>query len=111
MENLAHYSAILERLIADEAERVSTATDVEVCVICDPVRHHYQLLYLGWQGVKRVFSPLIHLRLHNGKVWIEQDGTEDGIATRLLAAGIPREAIVLAFYSLQKRQYTEFAVA
>lgn len=111
MENLAHYSAILERIIADEAERVSTSTDVEVCVLCDPVRHHYQLLYVGWQGVKRVFSPLIHLRLHNGKVWIEQDGTEEGIATRLLAAGIPREEIVLAFYSPQKRPYTEFAVA
>ena len=111
MEKLTHYSAILARLIADEADRASTATDVEVCVICDPVRHHYQLLYLGWQGITRVFSPLIHLRLHNGKVWIEQDGTEEGIATRLLDAGIPREEIVLAFYSPHKRQYTEFAVA
>lgn len=111
MEKLTHYSAILERLIADEAERVSTSTDVEVCVICDPVRYQYQLLYLGWQGAKRVFSPLIHLRLHNGKVWIEQDVTEEGIATRLLAAGIPREDIVLAFCSPQKRQYMEFAVA
>lgn len=111
MEKLTHYSAILERLIAGEAERVSTSTDVEVCIICDPVRQQYQLLYVGWQGVKRVFSPLIHLRLHNGKVWIEQDGTEEGIATRLLAAGVPREDIVLAFYSPEKRRYSEFAVA
>lgn len=111
MEKVAHYSAILERMIADEAERVSTMSDLEICVICDTVRHHYQLLYIGWQGVRRIFSPIIHVRIHNGKVWIEQDGTEDGIATRLLAAGIPREEIVLAFYSPQKRPFTEFAVA
>jgi len=111
MEKLARHSAILTQLIAQEAQRVSTHPEIEVCQICDPVRHHYQLLYLGWQGVKRVFTPMIHLRLHNGKVWVEQDGTEDGVANHLLAAGIPREEIVLAFYSPQKRPYTEFAVA
>jgi hypothetical protein len=37
--------------------------------------------------------------------------TEEGIATRLRDAGIPREESVLAFYAPQKRQYTEFAVS
>jgi hypothetical protein len=111
MENVAHFSAILERIIAEEAARVSTHPDVEVCQVCDLVRHHYQLLYLGWQGVNRVFTPMIHLRIHNGKVWVEHDGTEEGVATQLLAAGIPRDAIVLAFYSPNKRPFTEFAVA
>lgn len=111
MEKIAYYSAILERLLADEAERASTQTDLEVCVVCDTARHHYQLLYLGWQGINRVFSPLIHARIHNGKIWIEQDGTEDGVATRLLELGLTKEEIVLAFYSPQKRPFTEFAAA
>jgi hypothetical protein len=111
MEKIAHYSSILMRIIAEEAARVSTHPDVEVCQVCDPVGHQYQLLYLGWQGIKRVFTPMIHLRIHTGKVWIEQDGTEEGVATQLLAAGISREEIVLAFYSPQKRPFTEFAVA
>jgi hypothetical protein len=111
MEKLSHYSTIIERILANEAERVSTAAELEVCVICDPVRGHYQLLYLGWHGGCRVFSPLIHIRLHKGKVWIEQDGTEEGVANQLLATGIPREEIVLAFYSPEKRLFTEFAAA
>lgn len=111
MEKIAHYSALLTRVIEDEAQRVSTSADIEVCVLCDPVHHQYQLLYLGWQGGKRIFTPMIHLRIRNDKVWVEQDGTEDGVATRLLEAGVPHEEIVLAFYSPQKRQYTEFAVA
>ena len=111
MENIAQYSALLTQIIAEEAERVSTHTNLEICQICDPVRHHYQLLYLGWQDLRRVFSPMIHLRIHNGKIWIEQDGTEEGVATQLLAAGIPHDAIVLAFHSPHKRPFTEFAAA
>ena len=43
--------------------------------------------------------------------WIQQDGTEDGIATDLMVAGIPKERIVLGFKRPESRKYTEFAVA
>ncbi|MBV7334508.1 XisI protein [Chloroflexi bacterium TSY] len=46
-----------------------------------------------------------------GKIWIEIDWTEEGIATELVAAGVPKEDIVLAFHHPSMRQYTEFAVA
>jgi len=49
--------------------------------------------------------------LHNNKIYIEEDLTEDGIATNLLVAGVPREDIVLAFHPPEMRPYTEFAVA
>ncbi|MCS6889763.1 MAG: XisI protein [Chloroflexus sp.] len=47
----------------------------------------------------------------NGKIWGEADNTDQEIVRQLLDAGIPRESIVLAFYSPQKRAYNEFAVA
>jgi hypothetical protein len=47
----------------------------------------------------------------DGKIWIQRDGTEHGIANELLAAGIPRQRIVLGFQSRNVRPYTEFAVA
>lgn len=56
------------------------------------------------------FYTDIHLQIINGKIWIQRDGTEDGIATDLLAAGIPKEQIVLAFKPEHIRPYTEFAV-
>ncbi len=49
--------------------------------------------------------------MHNGKIWVEADNTNQAIVQRLLDAGIPKESIVLAFYSPQKRPFTEFAVA
>ncbi|GAB1544880.1 hypothetical protein NUACC21_75560 [Scytonema sp. NUACC21] len=44
------------------------------------------------------------------KIWIEEDWTEDGVATDFLQKGIAPEEIVLAFHPPHVRQYTEFAV-
>ena len=45
------------------------------------------------------------------KVWIQHDGTEDGIAYELEAAGIPKERIVLAYRSLERRKLNEYAIS
>jgi XisI protein len=39
----------------------------------------------------------LHIDIIENKLWIEHDGTEDGLAYELMAAGIPQEYIVLAF--------------
>ncbi|USR93219.1 XisI protein [Phormidium yuhuli AB48] len=44
------------------------------------------------------------------KVWIHQDGLEDGIADELLNAGIPQDKIVLGFHHPDLRPYTGFAI-
>lgn len=56
-------------------------------------------------------SNIVHVDLRGDKVWIQNDNTEEGIATDLLAAGIPSENIVLGFRLPEVRQHTEFAVS
>ncbi len=46
----------------------------------------------------------------NGKIWIQHDGTESGIADELEEAGIPKNKIVLGFRSPDVRKYTGYAV-
>lgn len=45
------------------------------------------------------------------KVWIKYDDTEEGVATDLVNAGIPKKNIVLGFRHPKIRQHTGFAVA
>jgi XisI protein len=47
----------------------------------------------------------------NDKIWIHCDDTEDGVATELVAAGIPASDIVLAFHPADVRSYTGYAIA
>jgi len=56
-----------------------------------------------WESLE----PLDAWLAKHGKVWIEEDWTEEGISKDLVAAGIPPEDIVLAFHSPEPRLLTE----
>ncbi|MFM6201853.1 MAG: element excision factor XisI family protein, partial [Dolichospermum sp.] len=45
------------------------------------------------------------------KIWIQYDDTEEGIANDLIAAGVPKEDIVLGFRHPRIRPFTNFAVS
>ena len=64
---------------------------------------------VGWDG-RRVHGCLAHVDLIDGKIWIQRDGTEDGLARDFEAAGVPKDRIVLAFRSPGIRRYTGYAV-
>ena len=84
--------------------------DVDRQTIFDTDRDHYQLVYAGWKNRDRRYSCLFHLDIKDGKIWIEHDGTEIGIADELVKLGVPKEDIVLAFHEPLVRQYTGFAI-
>ncbi len=62
-------------------------------------------------GDKYLHATPIHIDLIQEKIWIQYDDTEEGVATDLLEAGIPREDIVLGFRHPKVRPYTSFAVS
>ncbi|MGK7945858.1 MAG: XisI protein [Microcystaceae cyanobacterium] len=84
--------------------------DVNRLLIIDQDSDNYMILLEGWEEQRRVHGCLVHLQILNDKIWIQRDGIEDGIATDLVAAGIPQDKIVLAFKPKHIRPYTEFAV-
>lgn len=87
--------------------------DTEVQLIFDPIRNHYQVVHLGWEeeGMRRVYGCIIHIDIKDGKIWIQKDGTEIGVANELLEVGVPSSDIVLGFHAPYKRPLTEFAVS
>ena len=113
MEKLTEYRSLLKRLLR-EYERLynlQPAPGVETVVVFEEERDHYLLMRVGWAEDRRVRRCVLHARLRNGKFWIEEDWTENGIATELLRCGVPKDDIVLAFQPPERRPLTEFAVA
>jgi hypothetical protein len=53
----------------------------------------------------------VHIDIIGGKLWIQRDGTEKGIAADLERAGVLKEHIVLGFRSPEVRPHTDYAVA
>jgi|LakMenEpi03Aug12_release.lakeMendotaPanAssembly.Ray.scaffolds.fasta_scaffold909619_1 hypothetical protein len=107
------YQALLKQIFPDYAALLNRRPqpDVETEVVIDEERGQYILHTLGWKDKARIWNTPLYVRLHNGKIWVETDWIEEGITEKLLAAGVPKEAIVLAFQHPSMRPLTEFAVA
>ena len=82
----------------------------EIILAFDDERHQYLLRKLGWTENSRLKQTVLHVAIRNGKIWIEEDWTEEGIATYFISHEVPPEKIVLGFQSQIMRPYTEFAV-
>ncbi len=113
MDKLNSHRDLVKRVLTEYHKLSIRDSDgkVETALLFDPIHDHYLLLTMGWDGNERIKSVTIHVRLQDEKIWIEEDWTEDGVATDFLQAGVPRDRIVLAFHPPHLRQYTEFASA
>lgn len=110
MDKLATYRQYIQQIISEYSQYKPSYGEVELEVVFDTTRDHYQLLSVGWNNFQRIHGTVLHVDIRDGKFWIQHDGTEEGIANRLVEMGVPHEDIVLAFHPPYKRRYTDFAV-
>jgi hypothetical protein len=113
MENLTHYQNLVKQFMTEFAAIVNKkyTPNLYTPVIFDDEHSQYIMLRVGWLKQEHVHRTLLHVCLRDGHFWIEEDWTEEGIATYLLSKGVPRENIVLAFHPPEMRPLTDFAVA
>ncbi|MBI3958122.1 MAG: XisI protein [Chloroflexi bacterium] len=111
MDRIAKYRQIIKDVITKYAQFYPAYGTIDVETIFDEAKDHYEMMYVGWQKHRRVHGCVLHIDIRGGKVWIQHDGTEDGVAEELVEAGIPRDHIILAFHPEDVRQYTDYAIA
>lgn len=112
MDKVVIYRQYIQQLMQARADRsMRSSNDVEAQTIFDVEHDHYQLVYVGWKRNDiRDYGCLLHLDIKDGKIWIQYDGTEGGIAYELVKLGVPNQDIVLGFQPARVRSATEFAV-
>ena len=108
---MSKYRAIARQVIDDYARYKPSCGNIDISPVYDTERDHYLLVSFGWNGERRVHSTILHLRVFEEKIWLERDETEEGVTQDLLDLGVNKEDIVLAFYHLEDRKLTEFAIA
>ena len=118
MDSETNYSEIIKKIITSYTEIPYPDENIKLETIFDTQQDRYLLMIVGrekinpqYSATKRVHGCLIHVDIIDDKIWIQRDGTEKGVASDLLEAGIPKDKIVLAFYDPQIRAETGFAIA
>ena len=111
MAKLDQYRQYMQEVIRRHGSHQPAYGEVELQLIFDTEHDHYQLVHAGWYKNRRKYGCLIHMDIKEGKIWIQHDGTERGVANELVELGVPKADIVLAYQPPYKRAYTAFAVA
>ncbi len=111
MDKLEKYRNIVEKIINEYAVIPYAFGDIESRTMFDREKDSYMLYSVGWNSRGRVHGIVIHIDIINGKIYIQHDGTENGVTTDLEREGVPKSDIVLAFHAPELRKYTEYAVA
>ena len=113
MDKLTRYRALIRQFLQEKADLMNNhpIPGLETLRLFDEKSDTYLVYTLGWHNRERQQYVTLLARLHEGKIWIEEDGTEEGLADLLVEAGVSKEDIVLAFHAPEMRPFTEFAVA
>jgi hypothetical protein len=110
MDRVERYRDIVSRVIEDYASIKPAYGDIRSEAVIDRERDHYGVVRVGWLRDERVCGTAIHVDIIDGKIWIQYGGTDRPVAEELVAAGVPREDIVLAFHPADLRKYTGYGV-
>lgn len=111
MAAVEHDAEIIEQMLCERARFYAAPGKFRTLTAFDREHGQFVLIDEGWDGYRRIHRVWAHVELRDGKIWIHEDGTEEGIANLLVAAGVPRDRIVLVFHTPSLRAATDFAVA
>jgi len=110
MESLDTYRQAIESILTEYTRIPYAHGEIQTEEVFDRTRDRYLLMNVGWDRGKRVHGSLVHIDIIDGKLWIQRDGTEEGIAVELIRAGVPKERIVLGFRDPAIRHHIDFSV-
>ena len=110
MDRIDDYRQIVRRVIEEYANDKPSG-DIRSEAVIDTEHDHYEVMNVGWNGWHRVHGTVVHVDIIDGKVWVQHDGTDRPVAEEFVAAGIPKEDIVLGFQPAHLRKHTDYAVA
>lgn len=113
MDRVTHYQNLIRTFLTDYSGLLNAPPPLPFrpVLIFDDQRSQYVLREVGWDGSRRIRRTVLHAAVRNGKIWIEEDRTEEGMATWLIRQGISFQDIVLGFQPPEIRPLTEFAPA
>ena len=94
----------IAKIIMKRTEIPYSHGKIESIPVFDTENDRYLLMVVGWDGYRRIHGCVIHLDIIDGKIFIQRDGTEDGLYTELIEAGISPNDIVLAFRYVDERE-------
>jgi hypothetical protein len=113
MGDLKKYREIAKEVLTRYTEGSYINGDIEDVVVFDEVKDRYLVMSMGWRQHPpgRVHDCIVQVDIIDGKLWVQGDNTDVGLAGELEEAGVPRSDIVLGFRTPEQRRLTDYTAA
>ncbi len=111
MDTVDTYRKLVRDVLSQHQGSDYAIGEITSKVVFDEKNDRYLVVSVGWDTGRRVHGSLIHVDIIDGKIWVQRDGTEDGVVKALEEAGVPKSDIVLGFHEPDVRPHTGYAAA
>ncbi|MGH9847805.1 MAG: element excision factor XisI family protein, partial [Blastocatellia bacterium] len=74
MDKLTQYRKIAEEILREfyDLSAGGLGSSSEDQIVVDHNHGHYQLLRVGWSGMRRIYGCPLHIDIRDGKFWIQR---------------------------------------
>lgn len=90
---VAFYQNCIKQILNEYGSLKTNQLSTEL--IFDDEHRHYLVMWLGWNGHKRIHECAIHIDIIDDKIVIQWNDTEELLEDSLISLGIPKENIVI----------------
>lgn len=112
METIDKYKEIIHQELSYRCTiPIANAPSLKRHLIVTKDGSEFLLLTMGWHKKHYRHNLVFHVEIKDGKVWVHEDKTDVGIATKFVENGIPKSDIVLGFLPKYAQEVSGFAVA
>lgn len=111
MDRIDTYRQIVQEVLREQTVVPISYGNITLETVFDTDQDHYVVMFTGWNNDNRVYGPLAHIDIIDGKLWIQRDGTAEGLPVLLMEKGVPNDQIVIAYYPESHRKHMGFALA
>jgi hypothetical protein len=109
MDSLKNYRQLVKNILNKLTLIPYAHGDIHFETIFDSETDKYLLIALGRKNKKRIHGCIAHIDIIDGKLWIQRDGTQSGLANEFIGAGVSKDDIVLGYRTPEVRKYTGLA--
>ena len=80
MEKIKEYQKKIKKILEAYIDSDQSNPNEEIYLVADDVKMHYLVYHNSWNHSSRSYGCILHVRIKNGKIYVEYDGTDVGFA-------------------------------
>lgn len=112
MDKITLYQDAITELLEEYISiKPANMKNIDQQLIADRDHNHFAFIRLGWEGDQFIYQCVIHFDIKDGKVWLQQNRTDQNLIDELIAKGVNQEDIIIGFVPPYARTPNDFAKA